>query len=423
MKTLLFLSLLACYQTVQGLDNGLGLKPQMGWNSWNYFARTVNQTVIKQAADAIIAHGLDKLGYVYVNVDDCWAKSRGSDKRLQPDPATFPDFQDMIDYVHSKGLLFGLYSDAGFKTCQSRPGSLDYEEIDALTFAEWKVDYLKYDNCRNRGLPSIVRYPPMRDALNKTGRPIFYSICEGGQGDEPARWARDVGNSWRTTKDIKDTWDMMISRADLNNKWADYAGPGGWNDPDMLEVGNGGMSSTEYESHMSLWCLMKAPLLIGCNLNAMDKETLRILTNPEVIAINQDELGVQGRKLKTSLDGAAEVWGGPLSGGNFVVLLLNRGNSSARITARWTDFGLDLSRMAVVRDLWLQEDVGIVQGSVSAIVPSHAVKMYKITLLSFLASHYWSPLCFFNLFFILCIVVFLFWSRKTRTGMCRIVKV
>lgn len=375
MSTILVLALF--YLIHQGicLNNGLGEKPQMGWNSWNHFACKVNQTVIEQTADAFISLGLDKLGYRYVNVDDCWAKSRDSNGVVQPDPTTFPDFQGMVDYVHSKGLLFGLYSDAGNDTCAGRPGSLGYEEIDANTYAGWKVDYLKYDNCHNDLIKPEIRYPVMRDALNKTGHPIFYSMCEWGQ-DNPATWAPLVGNSWRTTGDIKDNWQSMISRADQNDQWAKYAAPGGWNDPDMLEVGNGGMTVAEYETHMSLWCLMKAPLLIGCDLTGMSNDTMRILSNTEVIAVNQDKLGVQGKKLK--VEGTTEVWGGPLYGGNHTVVLLNRGESDATIQADWSDIGLEPNQAALVRDLWKMADLGTRKGSVSSSVPSHGVVMYKI---------------------------------------------
>jgi len=370
------LSVLYLSHAVLCLDNGLGQTPQMGWNSWNHYSCNVNQSVIEKTADAFISRGLDKLGYKYVNVDDCWAKSRDSNGIIQPDPDAFPDFKGMVDYVHSKGLFFGLYSDAGIKTCAGRPGSLGHETYDALTYAEWKVDYLKYDNCDNNGSQPQVRYPVMRDALNNTGRPIFFSMCEWGQYN-PAEWAPAVGNSWRTTGDIGDNWNSMISRADLNNEWAQYAGPGGWNDPDMLEIGNGGMTITEYETHMSLWCLMKAPLLIGCDVTNMDDETFRILSNTEVIAVNQDNLGIQGRKL--TMDGTIEVWGGPLEGGSFAVVLLNRGNSSATIQANWSNLGIHESRPAMVRDLWRMADVGTRKGSVSATVPSHGVKMYKIS--------------------------------------------
>ena len=358
------------------LDNGLGLTPQMGWNSWNHYHCGINEDIVKKTADGFIANGLDKVGYQYVNIDDCWQKSRDSNNVIQPDPSSFSDFQGMIDYVHSKGLKFGLYSDAGYKTCAGRPGSLNYEETDANTYAKWKVDYLKYDNCNSDKTTPEKRYPVMRDALNKTGHPIFFSMCEWGV-DNPATWASKVGNSWRTTGDIGDNWNSMISRADQNDKWANYSGPGGWNDPDMLEIGNGGMSTTEYETHFSLWCLMKAPLLIGCDVTNMNNDTLRILKNTEVIAVNQDKMGVQGNKKKSEND--LEVWAGPLDGGCYAVVLLNRSGATANVTASWSDFGMDPNKSANVRDLWQMKDLGTMKGSVTASVPSHGVAMYKIT--------------------------------------------
>jgi alpha-galactosidase len=195
----------------QCLNNGLGKTPQMGWNSWNHFHCGVNDSVIRGAADAMVAKGLQKVGYQYINIDDCWQKSRSPSGVIQPDPATFPNMPDLIQYVHSKGLKFGLYSSAGTKTCAGRPASLGYETIDAETYASWKVDYLKYDNCNNEGIDVKIRYPTMRDALNATGRPIFYSLCEWGVED-PATWAPAVGNSWRTTGDIGDNWKSMTSK-------------------------------------------------------------------------------------------------------------------------------------------------------------------------------------------------------------------
>ena len=375
MKVLL-LSLLLRSLGSLALDNGLGRTPQMGWSSWNHFRCDFNQTLVEKIADAFISLGLDKLGYEYVNVDGCWAKSRDSNNVIQVDTSKFPDWQGLINYVHSKGLKFGFYSDAGTLTCQSRPGSLGYEDIDARTYANWTVDYIKYDNCHSGPTSPQKRYSAMRDALNKTGRPIFYALCEWGIND-PATWAPKVGNSWRTTGDIQNSWDSMISRADLNDKWAKYAGPGGWNDPDMLEVGNGVLTTAESEVHFSLWCLMKAPLLIGCDLTNIDNESLRILTNKEVIAINQDKLGVQGSKRKSEND--LEVWAGPLEGGAVAVVLLNRGTSVANVTTEWTDIGLDINQEANVRDLWKMEDVGIHKGLMISVVPSHGVAMYKIT--------------------------------------------
>ncbi len=374
MRGLYFALLLPCMAL--SLNNGLGRTPSMGWNSWYHFGCQVNQSIVQESADALISTGLHKYGYDYVNIDDCWAKSRDAQGVIQPDPDTFPDMAGLVKHVHSTGLKFGVYSDAGKATCAGRPGSLGYEHIDADTYAKWGVDFLKYDNCNNEGIPPEKRYPIMRDALNKTGRPIFYSLCEWGQ-DDPATWAGPVGNSWRTTGDTHDQWEEMITHADLNNQWWAWAGPGGWNDPDMLQAGNGGMTVTEYKTQFSLWCVMKAPLLIGGDVRKMSSDTFRILSNWELIAINQDPLGIQGNKTKS--DGVREVWAGPLNNDSFVVLLLNRGTSSTQVVAEWQDFGLNPSRKAHVRDLWLHRDLGLMEGSVSADVPSHGVVVYRIS--------------------------------------------
>jgi len=279
------------------LNNGLARSPQMGWNSWNHFHCSINETLIRNTAYAIANSPLKAAGYVYVNMDDCWAKTRDAEGNVHEDPNAFPSgIKALADYVHSLGLKFGLYSDAGNETCAGRPGSLGYEKNDANSYASWGVDYLKYDNCNNDNLTPEVRYPVMRDALNATGRHIFFSMCEWGV-DNPATWAPLVGNSWRTTGDISDNWGSMTSNLDINNNWFKQAGPGGWNDPDMLEVGNGGMTNTEYVSHFSLWAISKAPLLIGCDVTNLSPETLAILTNSEVIAINQDSLGIQAGKV------------------------------------------------------------------------------------------------------------------------------
>lgn len=364
------------------LDNGLAETPQMGWNSWNFFACNINETVIKETADALISTGLAALGYVYVNIDDCWsAAERNPEGQLVPDPKTFPSgIKALADYVHDKGLKLGIYSDAGIFTCQVRPGSLYHEKEDAELFASWGVDYLKYDNCYNLGIKPEERYPPMRDALNATGRTIFYSLCEWGV-DDPALWAGKVGNSWRTTDDINDSWVSMTTIADLNNKWAAYAGPGGWNDPDMLEVGNGGMTYQEYRAHFSIWALMKAPLLIGCDVRNMTAETLELLSNAEVIAVNQDSLGVQGRRVHSSgTDGCKQVWAGPLSGHNLVVALWNRCSKAATVTANWEAIGLESSTGVSVRDLWQHEQVaGDAVSSFSSRVDAHDCHMYKFT--------------------------------------------
>ena len=298
MKVMKLLIFLLGYFLINSLDNGLGLTPQMGWNTWNKFACNINQTLIKKSIDEFINSGLVEAGYKYINLDDCWQKNRSRDGIILPDYETFPDgIEPLVKYAHERGLLFGLYSSAGNYTCQGREGSLNYEDNDAKTYAQWNVDYLKYDNCYNNGISSLIRYPKMRDSLNQTGHYIFYSLCQWGQ-EEVATWARDVGNSWRTTGDISDNWNSMINIIDENDKWYEYAGPGGWNDPDMLEVGNGGMTLTEYKTHFALWSITKAPLLIGCDITKMTDDIKKILTNPEVIAVNQDSLGQQGHKIK-----------------------------------------------------------------------------------------------------------------------------
>ncbi|XP_020108303.1 alpha-galactosidase 3 [Ananas comosus] len=361
------------------LNNGLALTPQMGWNSWNFFGCNINETVIKETADALISTGLADLGYNFLNIDDCWSAVRRNWKgQLEPDPKTFPSgIKALADYVHEKGLKLGIYSDAGVFTCQVRPGSLFHEDDDAKLFASWGVDYLKYDNCYNLGIKPKERYPPMRDALNSTGRTIFYSLCEWGV-DDPALWAGKVGNSWRTTDDINDTWVSMTTIADMNDKWASYAGPGGWNDPDMLEVGNGGMTYAEYRSHFSIWALMKAPLLIGCDVRNMTAETLEILSNKEVIAVNQDPLGVQGRKvLAEGNGGCGQVWSGPLSKGRMVITLWNRCSETVTISVTLDILGLDTATTYSARDSWkhetLEENVTI---SFGAPVDVHDCKMY-----------------------------------------------
>ncbi|KAL7229273.1 hypothetical protein ACSBR2_007890 [Camellia fascicularis] len=364
------------------LNNGLARTPPMGWNSWNFFACNITEIVIKETADALVGTGLADLGYVYVNIDDCWsAPERNSEGQLAPNSESFPSgIKSLADYVHEKGLKLGIYSDAGMYTCQVRPGSIYHENDDAELFASWGVDFLKYDNCYNLGIKPQERYPPMRDALNATGRTIFYSICEWGV-DDPALWAGKLGNSWRTTDDINDTWASMTAMADVNDKWAAYAGPGGWNDPDMLEVGNGGMTYQEYRAHFSIWALMKAPLLIGCDVRNMTAETFEILSNTEVITVNQDLLGIQGRKVQLSgTDDCLQVWAGPLTGHRLAVVLWNRCSEAATITAAWDALGLESSTTVSVRDLWKHQDVGDAVASFSAQVDSHSCEMYIFTL-------------------------------------------
>ncbi|XWS50923.1 hypothetical protein CRYUN_Cryun12cG0132200 [Craigia yunnanensis] len=362
------------------LANGIAQTPPMGWNSWNHFGCDIEEKVVMETADAMVSRGLAKVGYEYINLDDCWgAPNRDSEGNLVPRASKFPSgMKALAYYLHSKGLKFGIYSDAGTRTCsRTMPGSLNHEEQDAKTFASWGVDYLKYDNCLNKDITPEERYQNMSEALFKTGRPIFFSICEWGR-EKAATWANDIGNSWRTSGDIRDSWASMILRADRNDEWASYAGPGAWNDPDMLEVGNGGMTLEEYRSHFSIWALAKAPLIIGCNVQTMDNDAYEILSNEEVIAVNQDKLGVQGKKVKK--DGHLEVWAGPLYNNKVAVVLWNRGSSKANVTALWSDLGLDPTIAVKARDLWTHStEYGLVRGQVSAQLESHACKMYVLT--------------------------------------------
>ncbi|KAH0692298.1 hypothetical protein KY285_019395 [Solanum tuberosum] len=361
------------------LNNGLGSTPPMGWSSWNHFACNIDEKVIRETADALVSTGLDKLGYKYVNIDDCWAEPQRDDQgNFAAKNSTFPSgMKALADYVHSKGLKLGIYSDAGYYTCSKKmPGSLGHEEQDATTFAAWGIDYLKYDNCNHDGTKPTVRYPVMTRALMKVGRPIFFNLCEWGDL-HPALWGGKLGNSWRTTNDITDTWESMISRADQNEVYADYARPGGWNDPDMLEVGNGGMTKDEYIVHFSIWAISKAPLIIGCDVRNLSHDTMEILANKEVIAVDQDELGVQGKKVR--MEGDLEIWAGPLSGYRVALVLLNRGPQRYEITANWDDIGIPPNSVVIARDLWEHKTLETrFIGNLTATVNSHACKMYVL---------------------------------------------
>ena len=378
------LGFLAAAGQLQALDNGLARTPPMGWNSWNKFACNVSEDLIKQAADAMVSSGMQDAGYQYVVIDDCWQVSRDAQGNIVPDAKRFPaGIKAVADYVHAKGLKFGIYSDAGTGTCQNRPGGRGYEFQDARQYAAWGVDYLKYDWCNHSTQDSQASYSIMRDALKKSGRPIVFSLCEWGS-TKPWLWAGEVGNLWRSTGDISDKWDTgekrdglgVVQILDLQDGLQSYAGPGHWNDPDMLEVGNGGMSLTEYRAHFSMWCLLAAPLLAGNDIRSMSADIHDILTNKEVIAIDQDPLGREGRRVKRA-DGL-EVWAKQLADGGRAVALLNRTGAEAKITASWTDLGYPDHVPAKVRDLWAKKDLGETSGSFSASVPSHGVVMVRI---------------------------------------------
>lgn len=366
------------------LDNGLARTPPMGWNSWNRFGCNVNEQLIREMADAMVTSGMKDAGYVYLVIDDCWQIDRDAQGNILPDPQRFPSgMKALADHVHSKGLKFGLYSDAGTLTCQKRPGSRGYEFQDARQYAAWGVDYLKYDWCSTGTQNAPASYSIMRDALLKAGRAIVFSICEWGTS-KPWLWAKDVGNLWRTTGDIQDCWDCkrdwggmgVVHILDLQDGLESYAGPGHWNDPDMLEVGNEGMTITEYRAHFSLWCILAAPLMAGNDLRNMTNEVKEILTNREVIAVDQDSLGMQGRRVKRDDD--REVWAKQLADGGRAVVLLNRGPKSQQISVSWTEIGYPQQVSAQVRDLWAHKDLGKLTGKFSAEVPSHGVVMVTV---------------------------------------------
>ena len=385
MRKAFVLTILMCGESsLFALDNGLARTPPMGWNSWNKFACNVSENLIRDAADAIVSTGMKDAGYQYVVIDDCWQVSRDAEGNIVPEAKRFPGgMKALADYIHSKGLKFGIYSDAGTGTCQNRPGGRGYEFQDARQYAAWGVDYLKYDWCNTSTQNSIASYSLMRDALAKSGRPIVFSICEWGS-TKPWLWAKDVGNLWRTTGDIQDKWDVkmnwggngLVEILDLQDGIESASGPGHWNDPDMLEVGNGGMTATEYRTHFSLWCLMAAPLMAGYDIRSMTDEIRAILTNKEVIAVDQDALGYQGRRVKR--DGTREIWSKQMADGSRTVALLNRGDSETEIRVEWTDIGYPDSLSAAVRDLWAHQDRGLQQGGYSAKVPSHGVVLVTV---------------------------------------------
>ncbi|MFG2968096.1 NPCBM/NEW2 domain-containing protein [Streptomyces sp. NPDC048288] len=362
------------------LADGLAQTPPMGFNNWNstHCRADFDAAMVEGIADLFVAKGLKAAGYQYVNLDDCWAlPERDANGKLVPDPARFPDgIKAVADYVHAKGLKLGIYTSAGTKTCNTAgfPGALGHEYSDAQQFADWGVDYLKYDNCNNQGVDAKQRYTTMRDALRATGRPIVYSICEWGE-NKPWEWAADVGQLWRTTGDIGDSWGSMVSILKQNLPLAQYAGPGHWNDPDMLEVGNGGMTDTEYRSHFSMWSIMAAPLLIGTDLRKASQATFDILDNKEVIAVDQDPLGKQGTVV-SSADGRWVV-AKEMRDGSRAVALFNESGSPQRIATSATAVGLPKAPAYTLRDLWRHRSYNTA-GTVSAIVPAHGTVLVRL---------------------------------------------
>jgi alpha-galactosidase len=357
------------------LGNGLALTPQMGFNDWNAYGCNVSESLIKSTALAMHNNGMQAAGYQYVNIDDCWMTStRNGAGQLVPDPNKFPDgISGTAAYVHSLGLKLGIYEDAGTNTCAGYPGSLGHETTDANSFASWGVDYLKYDNCNNTGVAAQTRYTAMRDALAATGRPILFSLCNWGQ-ESVWTWGANVGNSWRTTGDINASFGSMLGIFHSNVGLASFAGPGHWNDPDMLEIGNG-MSATEDRSEFSLWAEMAAPLISGTNLASASSTTLSILTNKNIIAIDQDSLGKQGSEVSSS--NGLDVLAKPLANGDVAVALFNETGSTSTISTTAGAIGKTGASSYTLTDQWTGA-TSTTSSTISASVPAHGTVVYRV---------------------------------------------
>lgn len=358
--------------------NGLARTPPMGWNSWNLFQSNINDKTVREIADAMVTSGMRDAGYVYVNIDDTWEGVRDAQGNLGSNKK-FPDMKALAEYVHSKGLKFGIYSSPGPRTCAEYPGSYGHEEQDAKTFAAWGVDYLKYDWCGarmiydNDALQPI--YQKMGDALARSGRPIVYSLCEYGNGKVEAWGAKVGGNLWRTTGDISDTWTSMVANIEKQVPTAPYAGPGHWNDPDMLEIGNGHMTDDEYRTHMTLWAVTAAPLLAGNDIRKMTAAIKQILMNREVIAVDQDSLGKQAAPKKS---GDLETWVKPLADNSVAVAVVNLGAAETTATVQESELGLH-AKVKSARDLWAHANVTFHDGVYTAKIPSHGVLMLRVS--------------------------------------------
>jgi alpha-galactosidase len=359
--------------------NGLARTPPMGWNSWNKFAEHIDDKTVREIADGLVSSGLRDAGYVYVNIDDGWQGVRDANGVLQPN-SKFPDMKKLADYLHARGLKLGIYSSPGPRSCAGFTGTYGHVEQDAKAWAQWGIDYLKYDLCSGEAFYhtyETVRavYQQMGSALRATGRPFVYSLCEYGRFDV-GTWGRKVGgNLWRTTGDISDKYASMAQIGFDKTAPPENAGPGGWNDPDMLEVGNGGMSSDEYRTHLSLWSLLSAPLLLGNDIRSITPETLAIVANAEVIAIDQDSLGRQARPAVRQAD--REIWVKPLADGSLAVGLFNRSTTAVQLSVPWSQLGLTASPSSV-RDLWKHADLQPAGDAIAAEVPAHGVALFRV---------------------------------------------
>lgn len=393
----LLLTVFSLTVSAQKFEN-LAKTPPMGWNSWNKFACNVSEDLLKKMADAMASSGMRAAGYEYIVIDDCWHGKRDSLGFIHPNPEHFPSgMKAVADYIHSKGLKFGIYSCAGDKTCGGKPASRGHEYQDAITYASWGVDYLKYDWCNTDGLTTIGAYTTMRDALYSAGRPVVFSLCEWGNS-KPWEWGKNVGHLWRTTGDIYNVFDGEVNHGawsswgvmkilDMQKGLEKYAGPGHWNDPDMLEVGNG-MPVNEDRAHFSMWCMLAAPLIAGNDLATMSKETHDILTNMDVISLDQDTLGIQGFQF-TTIGDSVQVFAKPLAGGDLAVAFLNRSKKPQAISFDWqatvienegtgTKIALK-EKLYSIRDLWTKKNLGTTAKVLKAEVPSHDVLLVRLT--------------------------------------------
>lgn len=388
-----YFSVLASAQKFEDLV----MTPPMGWNTWNTFACDIDETLIRDSADAMIAAGMREAGYVYIVLDDCWlSKERDANGNLVADSKKFPSGMKALgDFLHSKGFKFGIYNCAGTKTCAGYPGGRGHEYQDARIYASWGVDYLKYDWCEHGTANARETYKTMRDALYAAGRPIVFSMCEWGQ-NKPWTWAADIAHLWRTTGDICNCFDCVKDHGDwkswgvmqildMQDGLRTYAGPGHWNDPDMMEVGNG-MSEGENRAHFSMWCILAAPLMAGNDVRKMTENTIEILTNQEVIAVDQDPFGIQG--FRYSADEGVEVWFKPLSDGDWAMCLLNRSSEAQKIRFEWGSHCVidSLAKRQIefnkttyqVRDLWQKKDLGTTREEFSRTIPSHDVALLRL---------------------------------------------
>jgi alpha-galactosidase len=349
----------------------------MGWNSWNKFAGRVDDAAVRGMTDAMVSNGMKDAGYLYVNIDDTWQAGRDANGNIVTNKK-FPDMKALADYVHGKGLKIGIYSSPGPETCAGYPGTYGHEEQDARTWAAWGIDYVKYDWCSARNIYSDEEmqavYQKMGDALRAAGRPIVFSLCQYGRADV-WKWGPAVGgNLWRTTGDIRDTWASMTNIGFKQDELAPWAKPGHFNDPDMLEIGNGGMNLDEYRTHMSLWSILAAPLLAGNDLGNVPPDIMAILTNRDVIAVDQDKAARQGSRAWQS--GEQEIWVRELDGGDRAVAVFNRSAAPATVTVQWA--GLKMKPPSRVRDLWAHRDEHFEGAEHAVTVPAHGVAMWRV---------------------------------------------